>query len=118
MSVAEVELDALPEPGFLINGEHVTASSQEPYPHRYAATGRLTYEVPLGGAPEMDAAVRAARAAFPAWKRVAPNERRRLMLAFATAVREQSDELSRLITAENGSPFMAVQGAPKWVAEL
>ncbi len=118
MSVSGVDLDALPVPGSLINGEMLTGPTGEVHEHLYAANGKLTYEVPLGGVAEMDAAVSAARAAFPGWKRVAPNERRNLMLAFAAEVRRQNDDLLRLITAENGSPSMATVGMPSWVAEL
>ena len=118
MSVSGVDLDALPVPGSLINGEMLTGATGEVHEHLYAADGKLTYEVPLGGAAEMDAAVSAARAAFPAWKRMAPNERRNLMLRYAAEVRRQNDDLVRLVTAENGSPLFGVTGMPTWVAEL
>jgi acyl-CoA reductase-like NAD-dependent aldehyde dehydrogenase len=118
MAVADVDLDALPTPGSLIDGQMHTDPTDEIFPHLYAANGKLTHEVPLGGEAEMDAAVTAARKAFPAWKRMAPNDRRNLMTAFAREVRRQSDALARLITAENGSPTMGVGGMPTWVAEL
>jgi aldehyde dehydrogenase (NAD+) len=118
VAVTDVDIDALPAPGFLIGGKHVEASEEKSYPHRYAATGKVTYDVPMGGPAEMDAAVRAAREAFPAWKRLPANERRQLMFAFGQAIRAQSADLCRLITAENGTPAMAAVGNPAWVAEL
>jgi acyl-CoA reductase-like NAD-dependent aldehyde dehydrogenase len=97
MAVADVDLDALPTPGSLIDGQMHTDPTDEIFPHLYAANGKLTHEVPLGGEAEMDAAVTAARKAFPAWKRMAPNDRRNLMTAFAREVRRQSDALARLM---------------------
>lgn len=118
MTVAPVNRAALPEPGFLIGGEKITKHSGEFHEHKYAATGELTYEVPLAGVSEVDAAVRAARKAFPDWKRMAPNQRRNLMFAFAARVRELNDELRAVMTAENGTPHAATAAAPTWVAEL
>jgi aldehyde dehydrogenase (NAD+) len=118
MAVADVDLDALPTPGSLIDGQVQTKPTDEIYPHLYAANGKLTHEVPLGGPAEMDEAVGAARKAFAAWKRMSPNDRRNLMFAFAQEVRKQTPALARLITAENGSPVKGVGGMPTWVAEL
>lgn len=118
MPVSEVDLGALPTPGLLIGGELLTASTGESHPHRYAATGKLTYEVPLAGAKEIDAAVSAARAAAPVWKKTAPDTRRRLMLDYAAELRRRTPELKRLVTAENGTPIIFCDYYPAWVAEL
>ena len=56
MAVLEVNRNVLPEPGFLIGGEKVTSGSDDPFPHRYAANGEVTNEVPMAGAKEVDAA--------------------------------------------------------------
>lgn len=118
MPVADVDREVLPTPGSLIGGAMRTGPTDEIYPHMYAATGKLTQEVPLGGPAQMDDAVAAARAAFPTWRRMVPNERRRLMLSFAAEIRRREQELIRLITAENGSAYNVAAAAPTWVAEL
>ena len=118
MTVADVDLEALPTPGLLIGGEMLTGPTADMYPHTYAANGKLTHEIPLAGPAEIDAAVAAARAAFPAWKRLPANERRRLMLRYAAEVRRQSEQLQRLVTAENGTPSAFTDAFPEWVAEL
>src|SRR4030088_3102673 len=104
MTVADVDLEALPTPGLLIGGEMLTGPTDDMYPHTYAANGKLTHEIPLAGPAEIDAAVAAARAAFPAWKRLPANERRQLMLKYAAEVRRQSEPLKRLGTAEKRTP--------------
>ena len=118
MTVAPVDRAAIPVPGFLIGGEKITRHSGDFHEHRYAATGEITNEVPMAGQVEIDRAVAAARAVFPSWKRMPGNERRALMLAFASRVRQLEPELRALMTAENGTPFNSTAGAPKWVAEL
>jgi acyl-CoA reductase-like NAD-dependent aldehyde dehydrogenase len=118
MTVADVDLEALPTPGLLIGGEMLTGPTDDMHPHTYAANGKLTREIPLAGPAEIDAAVAAARAAFPAWKRLPANERRQLMLKYAAEVRRQSEPLKRLVTAENGTPSAFTDAYPTWVAEL
>jgi aldehyde dehydrogenase (NAD+) len=116
MPVAPADLSALPKPGFLIGGRKVT-EARLTHEHLYPATGKATYTVPLASAVEIDQAVKAARAALPAWRGMPVNERRRLMLRFAQLIRDRKDELVRLVTAENGSAQAQTQGLPTMVAE-
>ena len=50
----------------------------------------------------MDAAVRAAAAALPAWAETQAVERARVMFRFREVVEKHSDELARLVTREHG----------------
>jgi acyl-CoA reductase-like NAD-dependent aldehyde dehydrogenase len=52
------------------------------------ATEEVLAELPQAGIDETDAAVERARAAFPAWHRIAPGERAALLRRAATLVRE------------------------------
>jgi len=115
--VAAADLSALPKPGLLIGGEKL-AEARLGHDHRYPATGEVTNRVPLASAVEIDAAVKAARAALPGWRGMAVNERRKLMLKFAALIREKKGDLARLATAENGAPQMQVQGLPGLTAEF
>ena len=117
MPVAEADVAAPPKPGLLIGAEKLT-DARLAHDHRYPATGRVTHTVPLAGAAEVDAAVKAARAALPGWRGMPVNERRQLMLRFAALVRANNDALLRLVTAENGSAHTQVQRLPTVVAEL
>jgi acyl-CoA reductase-like NAD-dependent aldehyde dehydrogenase len=118
MPVASADVAALPKPGFLIGGNKVTETEGPLYDHRYAATGQLTHKVPLASAREVDMAVRAARTAFKSWSKLTPDVRRRHMVKFAELVRDKTEDLRRMMTAENGTPRMATAYAPTWVAEL
>lgn len=118
MTVQPAQTASLPKAGFIIGGQKTTDSSIGTYDHLYPADGKLTQAIPLGGAAEMDAAVRAARAALPGWRAMQVNERRKLMLEFARVVRAHGDELSRIIMTENGTPAAMLDFFPEWIADL
>jgi malonate-semialdehyde dehydrogenase (acetylating)/methylmalonate-semialdehyde dehydrogenase len=66
------------------------------------ATGRVTGLVPLGGAAEVDSAVAAARAAFPAWRDLALSRRVQILFAFRELLNARKSELAAIVTAEHG----------------
>jgi succinate-semialdehyde dehydrogenase/glutarate-semialdehyde dehydrogenase len=68
------------------------------------ATGDVLDAIPAGDEAAADAAVRAARAAQPAWARTAPGERGARLKAAARRLHDHVDELAALQTAENGRP--------------
>jgi malonate-semialdehyde dehydrogenase (acetylating)/methylmalonate-semialdehyde dehydrogenase len=74
------------------------------------ATGAVTGQVPLANAADVDAAVAAARAAFPAWSDTPPIRRARVMFKFLELVNQHKDELAHAITAEHGKVFTDAQG--------
>jgi malonate-semialdehyde dehydrogenase (acetylating) / methylmalonate-semialdehyde dehydrogenase len=74
------------------------------------ATGKVTGRVALANASEVDAAVRSARAAFPAWADTPPLRRARVMFKYLELLNRHRDELARTITAEHGKVFTDSQG--------
>ena len=74
------------------------------------ATELVIGQVPDCGQAELDAAVAAARAAFPAWKATPIAERRAMLGKMADAIKANSDELMRLLTSEQGKPHMQATG--------
>ncbi len=74
------------------------------------ATGQVSGRVDLANAAEVDAAVAAARAAFPAWADTPPLRRARVMFKFLELLNRERDALARLITAEHGKVFTDAQG--------
>ncbi|WP_432013012.1 aldehyde dehydrogenase family protein [Streptomyces cucumeris] len=68
------------------------------------ATGRAIGRVPQATAADVDAAVAAARAAFPAWSASGVSTRQALLAAVATGIREREAEFAAVITAEMGAP--------------
>jgi aminomuconate-semialdehyde/2-hydroxymuconate-6-semialdehyde dehydrogenase len=63
-------------------------------------------DVAAGGADEIDAAVAAARAAFPAWAALGPEGRHPILKRFAQAIRDHAQKISAVETADNGSLLM------------
>ena len=82
------------------------------------ATGALLTEVPEAGPAEVDAAVARARAAFPAWRAVAPGERARLLRRLAEVVEAHCDELSVLEARDAGHTISDARGEVASVAEV
>jgi malonate-semialdehyde dehydrogenase (acetylating)/methylmalonate-semialdehyde dehydrogenase len=66
------------------------------------ATGEVTGLVRLGDAGTVDAAVQAAKAAFPAWADTPSLRRARVMFRFKELLEKNRDPLARLITREHG----------------
>ncbi|MFJ6986979.1 MULTISPECIES: aldehyde dehydrogenase family protein [unclassified Streptomyces] len=66
---------------------------------------QLVGRVPAGGPEDVDAAVRAARAALPAWAATPPAERGAFLAALRDALAARQDEMAEAITAELGSPL-------------
>jgi len=74
------------------------------------STGERTRQVPLGTAAEVDAAVRAAAAAFPAWAHTPAVVRARVLFRFRELAEARADELTRLVTSEHGKILSDARG--------
>lgn len=66
------------------------------------ATEEVIAEVPDSDAADVDRAVDAARAAFPAWSRTPAADRSNLLLRLADLIEKNFDELARLESCDNG----------------
>src|SRR5688572_25338346 len=66
------------------------------------ATGDVLARVPLSGAADVDAAVRAARAALPEWRAVSTIARARKLFELREGLSARSDELARSVVTEMG----------------
>jgi betaine-aldehyde dehydrogenase len=82
------------------------------------ATEEPVAELEEAGAEDADAAVAAARAAFPAWGAVAPADRARLLRALASAVEDHAEELALIETRNVGKPISDSRGEVAMVAEV
>lgn len=74
------------------------------------ATGKVARQLRLAAAEDVEAAVQAAAAAFPAWADTPPLRRARVMFKFLDLLREHRDELAAIITAEHGKVFDDARG--------
>lgn len=68
------------------------------------ATGELLVKCPRASATQAEQAIAAAKAAFPAWSSKTWQERSALLLQLADALESAIDELSPLLTQEQGKP--------------
>jgi acyl-CoA reductase-like NAD-dependent aldehyde dehydrogenase len=118
MSMKPPPLELLPDPHPLVGEDRLVSATGGEYDHRYPATGTPTRVLPLAGANEIDAAVRAARMAAKHWSGMRRNERRRLLLRVAEKIRENAEELATLTVIENGTPVMMAAHSPEVAADL
>jgi malonate-semialdehyde dehydrogenase (acetylating)/methylmalonate-semialdehyde dehydrogenase len=75
------------------------------------STGDVISECPIGGSAEVDAAVEAAAAAFPAWRDTPVIERARLFFRYRHLVEENFDRLCASISLENGKTLVESRGS-------
>ncbi|MGB8651187.1 MAG: aldehyde dehydrogenase family protein [Mycobacteriales bacterium] len=97
---------------FFVGGRWVQAAGRAPIPVVDPATEQQVGSVPAGEPVDVDAAVAAARAAFPAWSQTPVADRAALLAAAADALEARKDEVARLISTEMGTPYgfsLAVQ---------
>ncbi|MCH0542544.1 gamma-aminobutyraldehyde dehydrogenase [Streptomyces sp. MUM 203J] len=69
------------------------------------ATGREVLTYRLAGPADVDAAVAAARDAFPGWARATPGERSEVLHRFAAVLDERAEDLARAESLQCGKPL-------------
>jgi len=82
------------------------------------ATEQPIAELEQAGVEETDAAVARAKAAFPAWRAVAPADRGRLLRRLATLVEEHGEELARIESRNVGKPISGARAEVGMVAQV
>ena len=85
-----------------VDGQWIDPDAHEMLDVENPATGQLIARVPLSTAAEADRAVAAAAAAFPAWRDTPVARRCEMLFKFAGLIRENFEDLARLVTRENG----------------
>jgi aldehyde dehydrogenase (NAD+) len=88
----------------LIGGDWVRAAGGETIDVINPATGEVLGRVPRGGAEDVDAAVRAAEAAYPAWRDTNATTRGALIFRWAQLIDQHTTELDQLESQEVGRP--------------
>jgi malonate-semialdehyde dehydrogenase (acetylating) / methylmalonate-semialdehyde dehydrogenase len=74
------------------------------------ATGEVTARLALASTADVDAAVAAAKAAFPRWRDTSLARRTQVMFRFRELLNSRADELAALITAEHGKVLSDARG--------
>ena len=80
------------------------------------ATGNVIARVPDSGATEAHAALDAAHAAFPAWRKVPAKQRAQIIKRWNDLVLAHQDDLGRLISLEQGKPLAEGKGEVAYAA--
>src|SRR5574339_895711 len=88
-----------------INGEWVKPEVSECVDVINPATGQVIAKTPLSTKADVDAAAKAASDAFPAWRRTPVQDRVQYLFKLRGLLRENADEIARLITNECGKTF-------------
>ena len=105
MTTEVVQPATLPILSHWIDGRPVEVLPEQTGPVYNPATGQVIGRVPRGGAAEVDAAVKAAKAAFPAWRDMPLIARSQLFFAFRELMWRHREEMAALITRDHGKTF-------------
>ena len=102
---------AIPDVSHFINGNTVCGCASGRSGEVYdPSTGEVTKRVPFASTAEVNTAVEAAAAAFPAWSAQPPLRRARVMFRFLELLDRDKDRLAGLITSEHGKVFSDAKG--------
>ncbi|WP_163576253.1 CoA-acylating methylmalonate-semialdehyde dehydrogenase [Halomonas faecis] len=93
-----------------INGQPAAGESGRTQDVFNPATGSVSGRVALASRGDVDTAVAAAKAAFPAWANTPPIRRARVLFKFLELLNSHKDELAEAITREHGKVFTDAQG--------
>jgi len=88
-----------------INGQWMESNAREWADVVNPATGETLAKVPLANAAEVTSAIAAAAAAYPGWRRTPPEDRIQPLFKLKQLLEDHIDDISRLITQENGKTF-------------
>jgi phenylacetaldehyde dehydrogenase len=112
--VSQATRDFLAQPKkILIGGDWVNASTGRTFHTFDPATGDVLASVAEGEAPDIDAAVRAARQAFQKspWRTMTSSDRGRIIWKLGDLILENLDQLAELESLDNGKPLAVARAA-------
>ena len=85
-----------------VGGRWIDSTAKTTADVRNPVTNELLSRVPLGGAEDVDRAVKAALAAYPAWRATPPVNRVRPLFKFRELLEKNYDDIARIVTREHG----------------
>ena len=97
--------------GLFINGEFVPAGDGATFAAHNPANGEELALFAEATKEDVDKAVKAARAALPAWSKTSPVERQNLLLKIADIIDANADHLALMETLDNGKPIRETKAA-------
>jgi succinate-semialdehyde dehydrogenase/glutarate-semialdehyde dehydrogenase len=93
-----------------VDGQWADALSGRTYEVKNPATAQVIDSVPDGGEADVQAAVKAAEAAAPAWAETSPDDRAALLRKGIQAIEAQAEQIAASLTAEQGKPLFEATG--------
>lgn len=96
--------------GHFISNQQVASTSGQAKDVFNPSTGEVSAQVALASTQEVDQAVAAAKAAWPAWSKTPALRRVRILDKFKTILWDRLDELARVVSLEHGKTFDDAQG--------
>jgi malonate-semialdehyde dehydrogenase (acetylating)/methylmalonate-semialdehyde dehydrogenase len=99
-----------PATKLFINGEFRESKATESFPIINPATNEVISRAPLTTNEEMNEAVNAAAAAYPAWRATPVSTRARVMLKLQQLVRDNQERIAASITTEQGKTLVDARG--------
>ena len=96
---------------FYINGEWVEPAGRETIDVINPATEEAFATISMGTAEDVDAAAKAARAAFPAWSQSSVEERKTVLQKIMAGIQARAGDLAAAITSEMGAPVCLANAA-------
>ena len=99
-----------------VNGRATPGHASGAIEVRDPASEELIESVPRGGPADVEDAVAAARAAFPAWRACVANERATLLHEIASRLRANQELLIELLCREQGKPWSENEEELVWSA--
>lgn len=90
---------------FYLNGQWVDASSRKQLAVINPATESALTHIAMGTAEDVDAAVKAAKAAFPSWSATSREERLAILDKIIAGIKTRGEELAQAISQEMGAPI-------------
>ncbi len=94
-----------------IHGKLAEGSSKRFGNIYHPATGELAGKTPLANSQDIDAAVSAAKTAFPSWSATTPSRRASIMFKYLQLLNQHRDELAQLLSKEHGKTLADAHGS-------
>ncbi len=95
---------------FFVNGQYVESKTDKYYELHNPSTGEVTGYAPNCTKEEVEGAIAAAKAAFPAWSGMAPIKRGQILYKVRELIMANMEELTHLVAEENGKAWAEAEG--------
>lgn len=110
--------DMLPPVRLLIDGRWVGTAERALLTVTNPANKAVVGGVPVATDGDIDAALEAARRAYPAWRDRSPYERAGIIQRAAALLRERAETIAHAMTLENGKPYGDSLGEVRYTADI